>query len=168
MTDRLGWHFVRSGRTLRYNDSRKVLDGETLYVLDTHRPIALCEYGMHASPTILDALRYAPGSTLCRVSVLYVQATEQDKFVGTARTCHETHDVREQLVAFAQWCAERAYAAYAARAAAANAAAVYATDAAVYAAANAAAANAAQLAERAAQNVWLDEHIGSMFKAVDI
>jgi hypothetical protein len=57
------WHFVSD--TLR--DGRPVpADGE---VLVHEGPLKLCASGLHASKNILDALRYAPGSTICRVEV---------------------------------------------------------------------------------------------------
>lgn len=54
---RLGWHIMdKSG--LRYNDGRVPKDLETLEGKDTYKyggKPALCQWGMHASPTLEDA-----------------------------------------------------------------------------------------------------------------
>ncbi len=57
------WHFtsdsLRDGRPLPAN-------GKTLRHDDD---LIMCEQGLHASVRIIDALKYAPGNTICRVSV---------------------------------------------------------------------------------------------------
>lgn len=76
------WHFVSDTLTLR--DGRPVPpDGE---VLVHTGPLALCTSGLHASRRILDALKYAPGSTICRVEVGGTIIHATDKVVATERT----------------------------------------------------------------------------------
>lgn len=54
------WHFL--GPTLR-GGSPIPPDGEWISVVP---PIVLCRRGLHGSQRPLDALQYAPGSTICR------------------------------------------------------------------------------------------------------
>ncbi len=56
------WHFC--GADLRNGDPIPP-DGETLR---HDGQLKMCESGLHASERIIDALRYAPGNTICRVS----------------------------------------------------------------------------------------------------
>ena len=135
------WHFLAADRKLRYDDNRVVVDGETLLVLDNSIPISLCEYGMHASVKVSDALRYAPGATLCLVEVEGAIIGD-DKIVGVSRRSVWSVDGKTLLpyiVQYAAWCAERAkYHAAAARAATDATAARAAASTAARAAANAA------------------------------
>jgi hypothetical protein len=79
-----GWHFVRNDGCLGYNDGRKVEVGTT-YTVDCE-PV-LCKSGLHWSTRLLDALKYAPGSILCRVESVegHVVVEGDDKCVSTAR-----------------------------------------------------------------------------------
>ena len=75
MTDRIqGWHFV--GDKLR--DGRPVpADGEVL----THDgKVIPCRSGLHGSERLIDALKYAPGNTICRVEAWGDVLREDDKF----------------------------------------------------------------------------------------
>jgi len=95
----LAWHFV--GATLR--DGRPVpADGETL-VHDG--PVVICKSGLHASRSLLDALQYAPGATLCRVRCGGVVTEDGDKLVCTERTILWRIDAVPVLRAFARRCA---------------------------------------------------------------
>jgi len=167
-----GWHFTPLDRRLRYGDGREVIPGETLTV--DVQPI-LCEAGLHQSPTVLDALRWAPGPYLWRTSMECVVARDSDKECGWDRTALWGFDATEVLQRFARLCAldvvhlwdapevvvrylrtgdeeisaaATTYAAYAAADAAAADAAAYA--AAAHNAARLAAHNAARLAARVA------------------
>jgi hypothetical protein len=74
------WHFVSD--TLR--DGRPIpADGE---LLKHEGPLKLCASGLHASKNILDALHYAPGSTICRVEVCGEIIHGNDKLVASERT----------------------------------------------------------------------------------
>ena len=57
----MAWHFVGA----RLRDGRAVPpDGEWL---EHEGPLVMCKRGLHASEHPSDALKYAPGPTLCRV-----------------------------------------------------------------------------------------------------
>jgi len=103
----LGWHFIREDRTLGYGDDRLVRVGETLTV--DCQP-GLCEAGLHASPTVFDALQYAPGPVLCRVELGGVIVRGDDKSAATKRTVLKMADVSAVLHEFACRCAEDALA----------------------------------------------------------
>ena len=92
----LAWHFV--GATLR--DGRPVpKDGEKLKFDGT--PI-MCERGLHASRHPFDALRYAPGSVLCRVRCGGTIIEAEDKLVCTERTILARADATEGLRYYAR------------------------------------------------------------------
>ena len=98
------WHFL-NGTKLR--DGREAPpDGVPLH---HEGSLALCERGLHASVDILDALRSAPGATLCRVTCeSYVESN--DKLVCSTRTILWRVDEQTMcrvLVWWAFWCAER-------------------------------------------------------------
>jgi len=73
------WHFanktLRDGRPLPKDGEWLVHEGE----------IEICETGLHASTRVIDALQYAPGSTLCRVSCRGIVTKHADKFVCRER-----------------------------------------------------------------------------------
>lgn len=75
----LAWHFVgdklRDGRPVPPDGEWLVHDGEC----------CLRNSGLHASDTLLDAVGYAPGSTVCRVAVHGIEGREYDKFVARER-----------------------------------------------------------------------------------
>lgn len=75
----LAWHFV--GDTLR--DGRPIPpDGEWL---EHGGELSVCEAGLHASREILDALNYAPGSTICRVRCGGEIVEQSDRLVCSRR-----------------------------------------------------------------------------------
>jgi hypothetical protein len=79
----IAWHFV--GETLR--DGRPVpKDGEWL-VHDGK--CVICESGLHASRDPFDALKYAPGNTLCKVVCEDIADEQKDKLV-----CHRRKIVK--------------------------------------------------------------------------
>lgn len=93
------YHFV--GVALR--DGRPVPpDGETLI---HEGPLELCARGLHAGADPLDALKYAPGATLCLVECGGEIIHDNDKLVCTERTIIQRVDATEMLRAFARWCA---------------------------------------------------------------
>ncbi len=96
----LAWHFV--GDTLR--DGRPVpADGE---ILEYSGPLVMCETGLHASRRIIDALKYAPGHTICRVRLWGAEAQgHSDKLVGNARKILWRVDGQRLLRTFACDCA---------------------------------------------------------------
>ena len=73
------WHFV--GEKLR--DGREIpKDGEWLI---HEGPMKMCESGLHASTRIIDALKYSPGATICRVEISGETIKDEDKIVAKKR-----------------------------------------------------------------------------------
>jgi hypothetical protein len=97
------YHFC--GATLR-NGKPIPLDGEWLEY-DGELPIIMCERGLHASVHPFDALRYAPGNTLCLVDLDGPVKSIDDKSIGTRRRIVQRADATEMLQVFARWCALR-------------------------------------------------------------
>ncbi len=93
------WHFVgdtlRDGRPIPKDGEKLVHDGE----------LVMCESGLHASERIIDALQYAPGSTICRVEVGGEILKSDDKLVATERTILWRVDGENLLRKFARLCA---------------------------------------------------------------
>ena len=83
MTDKLlCWHFANNDLRLGYGDGRKIVAGESLRVEGA--PV-LCEYGLHGSKRLLDALQYSPGHMLCRVELSDGIIEGDDKAVARER-----------------------------------------------------------------------------------
>ena len=75
----IGYHFV--GKTLR--DGRPIpADGEWLVHVG---PVRICISGLHYSHEPYDALKWAPGNTLCLVEIEGVIDTQNDKGVCRRR-----------------------------------------------------------------------------------
>jgi len=92
----MAWHFV--GEKLR--DGRPVpADGVKLRHTG---PVVICESGLHASLHPFDALKYAPGDTLCLVECGGIVAHQDDKFVCTERTIIARMDAVPLLRYFAR------------------------------------------------------------------
>ena len=96
------WHFCRNDRTLGYGDGRKIVVGETLAVDVDPR---LCRAGLHASPTVYDALIYAPGEILCEVRLANGVIRDGDKSVARERTVIRMADATDVLRKYARMCA---------------------------------------------------------------
>ena len=94
-----GWHFV--GETLR-DGSPIPPDGEWLEHVGE---VEMCRSGLHFSERPIDALKYAPGTTLCRVEVRGVRETDPDKGVCTARKIIYRLNAEPLLQEFARLCA---------------------------------------------------------------
>ncbi|RWG33993.1 hypothetical protein [Mesorhizobium sp.] len=77
MSEIAAWHFT--GKTLR--DGRPIpADGE--WLIHDGPEVVMCETGLHASRRIIDALQYAPGPTVCRVTCRrIVDENKNDKLV---------------------------------------------------------------------------------------
>ena len=65
----------------------------------------MCREGLHASKRIMDALKYAPGATFCRVECGGEIIHDTDKLVCTERTILWRVDATEILREFARRCA---------------------------------------------------------------
>ncbi len=152
----VAWHWLLDG---------KMRDGTPVHVGETYSvdgPIQMCQRGLHASERITDALRYAPGTTLCRVRLHGDVIRDTDKIVASRRTVIAMTDGTQLCVAFARYCADTAATAaahaahYAANAAAHAATAHYAAHAAAHAAHYAAnAAVVSVVRARSRQEQWL-------------
>lgn len=99
------WHFLPDDGRLRYGDRRIVEPGS---IVTVEGPPRLCEWGMHASRSIMDALTYSRGSLLCRVWIGGEIVEGDDKIAGTSREVEWMLDARELLFEFACLCAEKA------------------------------------------------------------
>jgi hypothetical protein len=102
MKTELGWHFARANNCLNYDDGRPIIIGETHTV---QGQLELCEWGLHASKRILDALQYAPGPVIYRVRLSGEILIGDDKMCATERTYLWGYDATEILQAFARRCA---------------------------------------------------------------
>ena len=93
------WHFVDK----KLRDGREIpADGE---ILEHDGELRLCESGLHASVKILDALDYAPGTTICRVAMGGTIIKSDDKLVASERTILWRVDGEDLLWKFARMCA---------------------------------------------------------------
>lgn len=93
------WHFV--GDTLR-DGSPVPADGVTLKY---DGELKLCESGLHASIRIIDALKFAPGNTICRVQCGGEVVESYDKLVCSERTVLWRVEGETLLRDFARQCA---------------------------------------------------------------
>ena len=96
------WHFLESKGHLSNGDSRKVRPGRWLV---HHGDLVLCVSGLHASVMVLDALKYASGSVVCRVECSGEIIHGTDKLVCTRRRILWWVDSRTVLRQFACKCA---------------------------------------------------------------
>ena len=105
-TEPLYWHFLAA-------DSRMTHTNKLVEVGKTYRiegePV-LCKRGLHASARALDALKYAPGPVICRVTLGGIVLHSKDKSVAQERTVLAMADATAVLHEFACWCAEQALA----------------------------------------------------------
>ena len=99
----LAWHFCRADMRTQFTDEPIVV-GETLTATGA---LELCENGMHASERVVDALRYAPGATLCQVELSGEILSGDDKLCARHRKVLAAVDITPQLQEFALLCAER-------------------------------------------------------------
>ena len=105
MTEIKAWHFtsatLRDGRPIPEEGKWLVHDG----------PIVPCESGLHASERLLDALSFAPGNTLHRVTLrgdVTLHGDPVDKLVASERRIDWTLDeatTERVLREFSRWCA---------------------------------------------------------------
>jgi hypothetical protein len=103
----LAWHFVADTGLLR--------DGQTLARRSYYHlgELKMCVSGLHASIRALDALKYAPGSIVCRVRCSGAIVESDDKLVASERTVLWYADATKALHTFACDEAERALSAMA-------------------------------------------------------
>lgn len=99
-----GWHFTDKSRLLRYDDGRKIVIGETLECEGKPR---LCQYGLHFSESIIDALQYAPGCIAFRVEGGGAMDIGEDKIAAQSRTALAEYDLTDILPPWARECSLR-------------------------------------------------------------
>ena len=90
----LAWHFLPADGKTRYSQ-------ETVTVgcaLEAKGKLVLCENGLHASRTVLDALGYAPGLIVCRVEISGDVVEGEDKLCGRHRLCLAMGDARKAVL----------------------------------------------------------------------
>jgi hypothetical protein len=98
----LGWHFADESECLRYGDGRKIVVGKSHTVNCEPK---LCEAGLHASKTVMEALRYAPGPILYHVRLSGKIVHGDDKSCATKRTYIAKINADKLLREFARKCA---------------------------------------------------------------
>ena len=98
------YYFMQADRKLRYGDGRRVRKGTT-HVFEGKT--ILCEQGLHASVSPLDALQYAPGAHVALVELSGTIVKGDDKCVATRRKYLAVADVSRELRIFAADCARR-------------------------------------------------------------
>jgi hypothetical protein len=101
----VGWHFLKDDRRLRWGTEQKIRKGTLCKVKGR---LSLCEYGLHASKKAFDALKYAPGSIVCRVELRGKILEADDKACAEQRKVLAIADATSVLHEFACWCAEGA------------------------------------------------------------
>ena len=104
---KLAWHFLRDDGRCGYSKARPK-PGGTEKVSTRRKPLALCEWGLHASENIIDALVYAGGALLRRVELGGEILDGGDKYCAAERRELWRMDISRVLHEFACWCAERA------------------------------------------------------------
>ena len=102
---KLGWYFARAENRLGYDDKRPIVIGKTHTVDTSKKPLELCNWGLHASSMVIDALEYAPGPMIYRVELSGTILTEDDKMVASGRTYLWGYDATDILRLFARRCA---------------------------------------------------------------
>ncbi len=100
----LAWHFLAQRGKLRDGSPAADPTGTERY----DGKLRICEAGLHASISALDAVGFAPGAIVRRVECVGDMLREPDKLVCTERRVLWTADAAETLHDFACWCAERA------------------------------------------------------------
>jgi hypothetical protein len=105
MSDKLYWHWLNEDKRLRCGTKEVVEVGKTIRY---DGKLVLCESGLHASEKAIDALQYAPGPIICRVSLGGEIVEGTDKVVASERTVLWMADATNTLHEFACRCAEAA------------------------------------------------------------
>lgn len=99
------WHFLPDDRRLQYGRRTLVRPGQTLR---TKKEPVPCRQGFHFSERAIDALRYAPGAVICRVTVGGKVVKNSDKGAAQERTVVWMADATSTLHEFACDVAEHA------------------------------------------------------------
>jgi hypothetical protein len=100
----LYWHFLRYDRRMQFAPWTLVEAGKTYTAVGE---LGLCENGLHASFRAMDALKYAPGCIVCRVSLSGERQVDSDKVCARSRTVLWLADAGLTLHEFACLLAEQ-------------------------------------------------------------
>jgi immunity protein 5 of polymorphic toxin system len=103
-TYRVAYHFLRADFTAGSGNEKPWEIGEERTV---EGPIELCTSGYHSSPTLWDALSYAPGLLACLVEISEPIAKDETKQVSQSRKLVKAVNIERDLRLFAVDCAER-------------------------------------------------------------
>ena len=93
------FYFSNSDKKLRHNDGRQIRKGRTHKVKCD--PV-LCEWGLHASERLIDALKYAPGKYLWLVDLNGKIVAGDDKAVADERKYIDGFDAGDLLHEFSR------------------------------------------------------------------
>ena len=107
MSSKLYWHFLQANGMLTHGDPRIVRVGKRL-TLPPKTQIIPCQVGYHASLRPIDALQYAPGPIVCRVTLhgkIIPHGDPINKYVAEGRTVIWMANAIDVLREFARWCA---------------------------------------------------------------
>jgi hypothetical protein len=104
----LAWHFLADDRMLANQYPPMAVEPGYIYG-EPDGGIIICERGMHASRTVYDASKFAPGSQLCRVRVWGEVQEHNDKLVGRYREVLAMADVASELRLWACWCVRQVW-----------------------------------------------------------
>jgi hypothetical protein len=101
------WHFLPANGNLQFEPFDTVKVKHTL-MLPPSIQIIPCKVGFHASIRAIDALQYAPGPIICRVTLhgnILPHGDPIDKYVAQGRTVLAMADGTDTLRSFARWSA---------------------------------------------------------------
>ncbi len=100
------YHFLQANLTAGFGDEKPWEIGETRTIAEPSK-IAVCKYGYHSSPTLWDALNYAPGPMACLVEISQPVESDENKSVSAKRKLIKAVNIDRELRLFACDCAER-------------------------------------------------------------
>jgi len=98
-----GWHWLPQDMRLRFPPYTLVEPGQTLSVDEDK--LYICHYGLHASRLASQALFYAPGYVIERVTLSGHIVEISDKLCASQRTCHWLAHAEKTLHEFTLWLA---------------------------------------------------------------
>jgi len=96
------WHFLKNDKTTNYGNGEITEIGKKYTVKSK---IKLCQWGLHGSINILDALMYAPGNIVTYCDFGENIIVGDDKIVSSERTVLWMVDIKKELDEFSRWCA---------------------------------------------------------------
>ena len=104
-----GWSFLPADRRLQYGDGSGPIPLRAARCGSEDKPLALCKYGLHASPTVIDALSCVSGPILCRVELIGPRLDRGDKSVAYQRRVIAWADADSMLRLWACWCVRQVW-----------------------------------------------------------